>query len=312
MTGHAETPQMRPEFKAHLEWQIESALRRETRFADPATRQVSRLSRLTSALALLAAIAFGAGVVAAAEGMQEAKQRNALIDAVKSEEALARLRLQLAESNYQEARRKFEVGTATPDAVQAAEAELQTTLGRIKRLVLDMEEIHATAQAVRNDLQAPLVGQRDFVSERIQVDLQSAQAALVTAERAMANTKRRFDVGLATRITLLQAETDMAQARARLVELQETLELRRRALNGEVKKEDLASGLRRLELSSQQQSLERQLRLAQARVEEVRRQTAVGQASELDLKRAEVELLERQVELKQLQQELEKLATIKR
>jgi len=309
MTGHADTQGMTPEFRAHLDWQIESALRRETRFTQPAARRVSRLG---GALALLAAIAVGAGAVAAADGMQEAKQRDALIDAVKSEEALARLRLQLAESNYQEARRKFEVGTATPEALQAAEAELQVTRGTIKRLQLDAEEIQATSQAVRNDLQAPLVGQRDFVSDRLQVDLLSTQAALVSAERAMANTKRRFDVGVATRVALLQAETELVQARARLMELQETLALRRRAVGGEVKKEDLAPALRRLELSSQQQSLERQLALAQARIEEIRRQSAVGLASELDLKRAEIELLERKVEMQRLQQELEKLRTVKR
>ena len=309
MTGHADRQEMRPEFRAHLEWQVESALRRETRFAEPAARQVSRLG---GALALLAAIAVGAGGVAAADGMQEAKQRNALIDAVRTDEALARLRLQLAESNFQEARRKFEVGTATPEALQAAEAELQANRGALKRLALDAEEIQATAQAVRNDLQAPLVGQRDFVSERLHVDLQTAQAALVAAERQMANTKRRFDVGVATRVALMQAETDLVQTRMRLVELQETLELRRRAISGDVKKDDLAPALRRLELSSQQQSLERQLALAQARVEEVRRQSAVGQASELDLKRAEIELLERQVELQRVRQEIEKLGPVKR
>ena len=38
----------------------------------------------------------------------------------------------------------------------------------------------------------------------------------------------------------------------------------------------------------------------------------VGQASELDLKRAEVSLLERQLDMKRIQQELDALAGVKR
>jgi len=54
------------------------------------------------------------------------------------------------------------------------------------------------------------------------------------------------------------------------------------------------------------------LALVRARVDEVRRHAAVGQASELDLKRSEVDLLKRQLEMKRTQQELEALNAVKR
>ena len=55
-----------------------------------------------------------------------------------------------------------------------------------------------------------------------------------------------------------------------------------------------------------------EMNLMRARVDEFRRQVAVGQASELDLKRSEVDLLERQLEMKRIQQELEALNAVKR
>jgi hypothetical protein len=128
----------------------------------------------------------------------------------------------------------------------------------------------------------------------------------------MAETKRRFDVGMSSSVAVLQAETDLAQLRTRLEELMATLDLRRRALAGAVKPEDILPALRRLELEKDARRLELDARLAQARIEEVRRLVAVGQAAEIDLKRAELVLLERQVELQRVRQEIAKLAAGKR
>lgn len=310
MTGHADTQEMRPEFRAHLDWQIESALRRETRFAQPAA--TSGVSRLGAALVLLAAMAMGAGAVAASQELQDQKQRNALLEAVKADLDVARLRLDLARTAFQNEQRRVEVGVASRESLRAVEAELKAMEALVKKLTIDADEIRATAKAPRNDLQAPVVDKRDFVTDRLSVDLLSAQAALVAAEQDMLNTKRRFEVGIASRVAMLQSETEIAQTRARLKELQDTLDLRRRAMAGEIKAEEVASLQRRLELNGQLSRAESDLTVARARIEEVRRQNQVGQASELDLKRAEIELLERQVELQRLRQQIEKLGAVRR
>jgi hypothetical protein len=84
-----------PEFRAHLEWQVESALRRETRFAAPVVRP---MARLRASVALIAAFAIGGIAVGASGEWQDARQRDALMDPAKSEEALMRLRVELAEA----------------------------------------------------------------------------------------------------------------------------------------------------------------------------------------------------------------------
>jgi len=267
---------MRPEFRAHLEWQIASALRREERFAEPASR--GAVSRLRTALSLVAALAVGAVAMAASGQVQESRQRDVLIEAARADEDLSRLRLQLAEAAYQEAKQKFDVGIASREAVQVARAQLDALKAALARIALNVEEIRATAQAPRDDLQAPLVGQRDFVAERLQLD----------------------------------AEVDLAGALGRMQQLRTTLELRRRALDGQLKAAEVASALRRLELELERTRLERTTVAARTRLETVRRLVAVGQLGELELKRAELEVLEQERDLKRIREEIGKMSPVKR
>ena len=301
---------MRPEFRAHLEWQIASALRREERFAEPASR--GAVSRLRTALSLVAALAVGAVAMAASGEVQESRQRDVLIEAARADEDLSRLRLQLAEAAYQEAKQKFDVGIASREAVQVARAQLDALKAALARIALNVEEIRATAQAPRDDLQAPLVGQRDFVAERLQLDLQAAQQGLAAAEQSVADAKKRFDVGLAPRTTQLDAEVDLAGALGRMQQLRTTLELRRRALDGQLKAAEVASALRRLELELERTRLERTTVAARTRLETVRRLVAVGQLGELELKRAELEVLEQERDLKRIREEIGKMSPVKR
>jgi hypothetical protein len=298
-----------PEFRAHLEWQIETALRRESRLARPVTGQARRM---VAALIVVAALATGGIAGIAAGRVQDARQRDQLIEVARSEEAVVRLRLELAQANYDRARRQFEVGTVGRESVRDAEQQLQSMKAAAMRIQLDMEEIRATSAAPRNDLDAPLVGQRDFVKDRLTLDLQTAQQALAAAEQNAAQVTERFKVGVAPRAAQLQAEAELAVARDRLQQLIGTLDLRQRYLKGEIKADALAGVARMSELRLQLARSQLELNLMRARLDEVRRQVAVGQASELDLKRSEVDLLERQMEMKRIQQEIDALNTVKR
>jgi outer membrane protein TolC len=301
---------VRPEFRAHLEWQIESALRRETRFATTAAG--GRMPRLRAALVVVAALATGGIAVAASGELQDARQRDLLIATANSEEALVRLRVELARADYDDTRRRFETGTAGRETLQAAERQLHEMEAALARIRLDIEEIRLTSAAPRNDLQAPLVGERDFVRERLTLELETAQRGLVAAEKALEQAKQRVEVGIAPRAAQLQAEAELEQARARLQQLSATLDLRQRALNGEIKAEELATALRRIELRLRNDRLQREMQIARGRVEEVRRLVEIGQGTQLELKRAEVELLERELELQRIRQELEMVGGVRR
>jgi outer membrane protein TolC len=309
MKGPNGSQEITPEFRAHLEWQIESALRRRTRFVAPVG---GVMPRLRAAVVVISALAAGGIVVAASGELQEARQRDLLIETARSEEALLRLRLDLARADYEDARRRFETGTAGRDSIETAERHLRAMETALKRIRLDIEEIQSTSEAPRDDLQAPLVGQRDFVGERLKLELDTAQQTLAAAERAVTQAEQRVKVGTAPRAAQLQAEAELAEARARMQQLRATLDLRERSLKGDVRVEELALAVRRMELTLQRDRLRRELEIARARVDEVRRLVEIGQATQLELKRAEVELLERELGLKRVGQELEMIGGVRR
>ncbi len=172
MNPAGESHQITPEFRAHLEWQVASAMRRETRFAEPTG---GRPSRLHVALVAVVALFIGGIAVAASGELQESKQRDLLMATANQEEALVRMRVELARADLQETQRRFEVGTSDRQTLQAAQRQLRAMEMELQRIRLDMEEIQQTSAAPRNDLQAPLVGKRDFVRERLRLQLDTAE-----------------------------------------------------------------------------------------------------------------------------------------
>lgn len=304
MNSLSESHEPTAEFRAHLEWQIQSALRRETRFAAAIGRPAARLR---TAVVVLAALVVG-GISGVASGeLQDARRKELLIESTKSEEALVRLRIDLARVVFDDARSRFEVGMAGRETVQAAESELRAMETALARLRLDLEEIQISSTAPRNDLQAPLIGKRDFVRERLQLELAQAQRGLAAAEHGLSQVQSRFNVGTAPRAAVMQAETELSQTRAQMEQLRSTADLRQRFLKGEIKAEELSSAFRRMELKLQGERLERELTIARGRVDEVRSLVEIGRATPLELKRAEVESLEREIELKRVRRELEML-----
>lgn len=298
-----------PEFRARLEWQIESALRRRTRFAAPVDR---RMPRLRMVAALVAAIALGGMAVAASGQLQEARQRDLLLDSAKSEEAVLRLRLELARGDYEEARKRFEIGTANREALQTAEAQVRALEADVARVRLDIAEIEASAAAPRNDLQAPLVAERDFVRERLLLELKTAQDVVAAARQNAEKAKGRVAVGIAPRAAQLQAEAELAEADARVRLLIGRLQLREQAVANKIKPEELAASARRMELTIRAERLQRELAIARQRLLDMRALVEIGRAPPLDLKRAEVEMLEREIELEQVRRELQMVTGVRR
>ena len=309
MNPPGESHQITPEFRAHLEWQITSAVRRQTRFAEPTGGGASRLH--VAVVAVVALFVGGIAVTASGE-LQDAKQRDLLIATANQEEALVRMRVELARADLQEVQRRFETGTSDRPALQAAQRQLRAMEMELQRIRLDMEEIQQTSAAPRNDLQAPLVGKRDFVRERLGLQLDTAERGLAAAEEGLAQAKQRVSVGVAPMTAQLQADAELAAARARLQELRIAIEMRGRSVTGDVKVEELAAEQRRRQLMLQQEVVQQQLQIARARIEELRRLVEIGTASQLDLKRLEVEMLEREVELQKIRQQIELLGAPRR
>ena len=291
------------EFRAHLEWQIETAMRRESRLAEPVTASAPA-GWLRTAIVVLVALAIGGAAGIASERVQDAKTRDQLIENAKSELALMQMRVEMARGEYQDARRRFEMGAADNDAVARAERQLRAMESALNRLKLNIEETERTSAPPRDELNAPLVSDRDFVRDRLKIELATAQQELAAAEEGVAKAKARFHAGLVPPAALLQADSHLALAKHHMQELRLRLELRQKYLQDQMNVEELTASMRRAQLSLDAELTKEQLEAAKRRLGDVRRQVEIGIATPLDLKRGEIEILELEVKLKNIQQQL--------
>jgi outer membrane protein TolC len=282
---------------------VRTAIRRETRLTAP----VSGIRRLPVAAAIATALMVGAAGGVASGQIQDARQRTRLIEQARAEEQLMRMRYQLAQQEYEEVKRRVDVGMGDRDSLAAAEQQYRAMENAIRRLKIDMEEIQATSSQPRNDLDAPVVGRRDFVRERMMLELELAQQTLVNAERGLKEAQRRVSVGTAPDTARLHAEVEVVLAMQNMQRLRTNLELRQQLLSGKIQADALAMEVRRTELTLAHDRATREIALARQRLEALRKQASVGVASQLDVKRAEIAILEGELELQRIRTELEAL-----
>ena len=298
-----------PEFRAQLEQEVLRALRQQERFAGT---RVRRARRLRAAALVAACIGLGAASGLASQQVRDIVRRDSILESARAELELIQLRMQLAKANAEEVQAQVRVGAAGPEALAAALAELRTMEARMRRARLNIEEIEATSQPPRDELTAPVSGNRDFVQDRIQLELAAAQERLVVAERRLEEVARRFNAGTETELARAAAELEMVSARAALAILHDRRVLRREYVEKGTDADELVLRHEMTRLRTELEIQTEALRLAEARLVTVRNLFKTGTSTRLEVMRAEVELQERQLALKQLQQRRQRLEQVRR
>ncbi len=158
-----------PEFLGHLKWQVRTASQRQDRFSDP-TQPTGWAGAKMIGLVLISAF-FGAGAVMATDAVQESRTQEILLTRIQSEIQMASLQLQMTQEALDEVNRQVDQGLVPQEASRQAEVGVQQGQIHIQRLSLDREEILASGKEPNNHLSAPLVGGRDFVSARLEFEL---------------------------------------------------------------------------------------------------------------------------------------------
>lgn len=227
--------------------------------------------------------------------------------AEQSELRLARLRVELARKEFETTRRKVAVGAAGRETLAASAAELQEMESNLARIQLNLNEIRATAQAPRNDLAAPVVGQNDFVRERMELELAAAQKQMVAAEANAKEAKLRSAAGVASRLVTLEALAASAQQKAEMEMLMGKLQLREEYLQQKLTASQAARREQSLELQKELRVAQGLREVAQARLAKVQQMWKAGTVEQVDLLRAQLEASERNADAERLRQSLQQL-----
>ncbi len=303
MTAPSPIPfdEMTPDFRAHLEWELTRAIRREARFG----ARISRLShRLRSVAVVVACLAVGFAANLAHAQVQVTTRRDSLLASAQADLQLLQMRLDLAQREAEAARKKAAVGVVMPSDVERAEAAAQSLDARVKAEELNIAEIEQTKLPPRDDLNSPLVDGRDFVSQRLQLQLMTAQRQLQAAENALADAQRKSNVGLGSQVTEDEQRVRVAQARAAMADAASQLALRKQFLAQKTSVDVLSRELERSRLDQELEVTRLQVELARTRVAAAERQQKAGAADDLDVMKAQVELKQSQLQLQRLAAQL--------
>lgn len=262
--------------------------------------------RLRAAAVILVSVSIGATATLASAQVRESSAKDSLLQAAQADATLANVRLNLVRMQLAEEQKQVSVGARQagdlPSANMAKELEAD-----VSRLALNMAEIEATARPPRDDLNAPIVNGRDFVKERIQLQVMTAQQRLVTAQQKYDEAMRRVRVGAATELEAADYGASVLRRNADLAMLAEKLNARQEFLE---KHTDIAALSLRVERTEVQQAVavaQRELQNAQARLTLVEQRQSAGVATKLEVLEAQVNVQVQQLELQKLMRRLKEL-----
>jgi hypothetical protein len=262
--------------------------------------------RLRAAAIVIVSIGIGASATLASAQVRQSSARDSLLSAAQADAMLAGMRLNLAKAQLAEEQKQVKAGTR-PAGVLPSEgtvAELEAALAKIS---LDMAEIRATSRSPRDELNAPLVNGRDFVKERLQIQLMIAQRRLDAAQQKFDEASRRARVGAGSELESADYESGVRRRYGELAVLAEQLNARTEFLE---KGTDIRQLTLRIEKTEVQQALQAgqlELRNAQSRYDLAAQRQKAGAATDLEVLEAQLNLRIQQLELQKLMKRLESL-----
>ncbi len=278
-----------PEFERYLEWQVTTALRRQDRFARPARTGYGKY--LGAAAVVLVSMMIGAAGVAAAGRLQENQQKQLLVQQQHSELQLAQMRVAIAEKAAKDAKDRAAAGITDKNEAAAAERELQKAVLAMQRVQLNMEEVQQSGQPVQDEVTSPLVDGTDFVAQRLHLEQQGAAMEAAAAQEHLRDVKQRNEVGLATDLDLLDAQTDVVRAVGEMQTIQQKESLRQQFVAGRLTAKQANDQRMLIAAHNQLQAAESALQAAQKRYTLVEKQYKVGVVTEVDFLKAQLDML---------------------
>jgi outer membrane protein TolC len=287
----------REEFVNELERRLRADLKRRELAAE--TRTWMPRSRLAVAFGMvavvLASMAIGGGAVAAAYESRRIEQRDLLLTSYEQRVVIAKKRLALAAEQLKNAQQRVEVGIEPRESVSEAQAKLTEAEALVKSLELDIEEIRGTGREPMNALSAPLVSGRDFVSERLRVEMTVPVAALQREKHRVQAARTRFEVGLVNSGEVVAAATRVIELESAVAALQRKIEIRQAFLKGGLP--PAAADLRGLEAETEMRitTLARRIEFARKHLADLRARIEIGTLDPVNVAEAELQLQELQL-----------------
>lgn len=207
----------------------------------------------------------GVAVIKAAEYIQDSWKRKIEIARIETEVKLKRAHLDSINEMLSRAKERFSNGLIREDEYQVIKLAAVRAEMDVSKSQLSLEEVKESGHAPRNELYAPLVGGRDFVSERLLIEMKEIgldiDQYMTHFERLYERAER--DLVSSAELGPLQAEINTREMM--IAKIQTKLALRARFVKGEISAQEV-------EIEGRIVAAERNLNLAKTRVDTLEKQ----------------------------------------
>jgi hypothetical protein len=298
------------QFVDKLEWQLSSEFRRMTRLK-PAAGKVA-VPRWVVAFSLAAGVLLmGVAAIKAADSIKGAWRKRIEIARLETDVKLKRAFLEFKKELASKAETQASLGVIGEDEYSSMKLGAERSALDLERSLLDLDEVRASGEAPRNELYAPDVDGRDFVSERLVIERKVLELDLGLRRARLERLKQRVDLGLYPRDGLDEALASTAVQEAGTGDIEKRLDLRKRFLAGTMTAEEV-------EIEDRRTAAERDLRETQSTVDSLKRRLeaaqakeAVGMISSTEVQQAQFGLSYAQAQLSLARLEMDVLSKIK-
>jgi hypothetical protein len=290
-----DTHQPREAFVSNLEWQIRTSLSRGDRFSEPVGTKPG--GKMKIAVLILASALTGAGGVVVKDEVQDRRAQEVLLRETEVRLRMAELELEMVRTQEDEIEGLFETGLVDEEALMQVQGQVRRAELELMRLFLDREEIRESGERPRNDISAPLVGRRDFVTERLVLLEEVASDQMSQVERHLARCREMEAVGAIGPGEITNLNLAYQEAEAHLENLHLQLAYRQRFLSGEASGAELEHALQVAEAQNEMNLRQVALDGAVRRLGALEERAESGVVGEPEVRRARLEIMRMQMEL---------------
>jgi hypothetical protein len=294
------------EFVGKLEWEINREVRRRNRSPQPQSRAKAALA-VTGLM--LVSMGLGGAAVAAAYQAQGKQNRDALISGLESRAGLARETLKLATEKQQNTERMVHLGLVANQENLEGRVKVAEDDAQLKSLESQIEEVRITGREPATGISSPPISGRDFVGERLRIDMSVPQAALDLDQSRLRLLEKGAALGIVALPELDAARTRTAELETAVEGFQKKIEIRQTFLAHKINAAAAELRVLEIEAGQRQKALAPKVEMARKELQNTTARVRMGLASSVD--QAEAALRLQQVETELAQADLD-LARVRR
>ena len=298
------------QFVERLEWQLASEFRRTNRLK-PSAGKVAVPRRMVVATLLVGVLLTGVAVIKAAEYIKDSWRKKIEVARVETEVKLRKAGLEFTREEASTAKTRFSTGLIQEEEYQVSKLAADKAALDLEISLANQNEVTASGETPRNELYAPVIGGRDFVSERLKVERTELELDLTALKSRAERLERMVKLGVVSADELDQVQGQIVAQSAMLNKAQKRLDLRNRFVLGEAPAREVEISDRIIVAESNLARARKLVEAQKKRLEWMQDREALGLISKSSVQQVQYGLDEARAELSLAALEMEVLGKVK-